>query len=110
MTPFTTERREVGGLIVLDLHGDLDRSGQPVLMDALPDDGTVVLDFEEVGYINSTGIAAVVSFLAGARANGVEVRAFGLTDHYRKIFEITRVADFMDMFDDEHAALAAEGV
>lgn len=110
MTPFTIERREVRGLTVLDLHGDLDRSGQPVLMEALPADGTVVLDFGEVGYINSTGIAAVVSFLAGARANEVTVRAYGLTDHYRKIFEITRVSDFLDMFDDEQAAVAAGGV
>ena len=37
---------------------------------------------------------------AGAR-DGIEVTAFGLSDHYREIFEITRLADFMTIADDE---------
>ncbi|MDX1449666.1 MAG: STAS domain-containing protein [Acidimicrobiia bacterium] len=67
----------------------------------------IVLDFTEVGYINSTGIAIVVGVLARARADGRQVRAFGLDEHYRKIFQITRIADFMAIFDDEMAAVAS---
>jgi anti-anti-sigma factor len=57
-------------------------------------------------YMNSTGIALVVSLLAEARKKQIEVRACGLTDHYRHIFEVTRLADFMPMFDDETTAVA----
>ena len=70
----------------------------------------MVLNFADAGYINSTGIALIVGLLARARADGIEVRACGLSDHYREIFEITRLADFMRIKTDETSALAgAEG-
>ena len=38
------------------------------------------------------------------------MKAFGLSDHYREIFEITRLADFMTIADDEQRAVSgAEG-
>jgi anti-anti-sigma factor len=63
-----------------------------------------VLDFADVEYINSTGIALIVGLLAQARARDVEVRATGLSDHYREIFEITRLADFMTIEEEEDHA------
>ena len=48
----------------------------------------------------------MVGALAKARASGRPVRAFGLTDHYREIFTITRLSDFMGIFEDETAAVA----
>ena len=59
----------------------------------------ITLDFEHCGYINSTGIALIVRFLAAARADGRTVRAAGLSPHYRQIFEITRLADYMEILD-----------
>jgi anti-anti-sigma regulatory factor len=47
-----------------------------------------------------------VQLLARARAAGVDVHAFGLTDHYRHIFEITRLADFVALHTDEASAVA----
>ena len=68
------------------------------------------LDFAAVDYINSTGIALIVGLLARARAAGLEVRAYGLTPHYREIFEITRLADFLAINPDEDSAVrGAEG-
>jgi anti-anti-sigma factor len=69
--------------------------------------GSIVLDFTDVDYINSTGIAVIVGILARARAAGRPIRAYGLSDHYREIFSITRIADFMAIYDDETAAVAA---
>jgi anti-anti-sigma factor len=65
------------------------------------------MDFRGVDYINSTGIAVIVGVLAMARAEGREVGAFGLTDHYREVFTITRLSDFMTIYDNETAAAAA---
>jgi len=59
----------------------------------------ITLDFERCGYINSTGIALIVRLLASARADGRTVRAAGLTPHYKQIFEITRLADYMEILD-----------
>ncbi len=55
----------------------------------------MVLDFTAADYINSTGIALIVRLLADARRLHCEVRARGLTEHYREIFRITRLSDFM---------------
>jgi anti-anti-sigma factor len=74
---------------------------------ATAEPGRVLLDFAAVDYINSTGIAVIVGILAKARAEGREVGAFGLTDHYREVFQITRLADFMAIYDNEDAAVAA---
>ena len=38
-----------------------------------------------------------------ARAEEREVGAFGLTDHYKEVFEITRLADFMHIYEDASA-------
>ncbi len=89
-----------GGAKILALHGDLDASGDGALTgayaEATADEiSAVVLDFAEAGYINSTGIAVIVGLLAQARTQGVTIAARGLSDHYREIFEITRLADFM---------------
>ncbi len=65
--------------------------------------GEIRLDFERVDYINSTGIAVIVGILAIARAEEREVGAFGLTDHYKEVFEITRLADFMHIYEDASA-------
>ena len=52
-----------------------------------------MLDFAAVDYINSTGIALIVSVLARARAERRKVVASGLSPHYREIFDITRLSD-----------------
>jgi anti-anti-sigma factor len=92
--------RERGGLTVLALHGDVNASAEAALQSAYAeatsgDPRSLVLDFADVEYINSTGIALIVSLLAQARARDIEIKASGLSDHYREIFEITRLADFM---------------
>jgi anti-anti-sigma factor len=71
---------------------------------------TIVLDFAAAEYINSSGIALIVGLLGQARGRGIEVQARGLSEHYREIFEITRLADFMTILDNEHSAAdGAEG-
>ena len=107
--------RRRDGVAVIDLAGDVNRGAEQALEGAWaqavaeqPD--AVVLNFEGAGYINSTGIALIVGLLARGRAAGIEVRAFGLTPHYREIFEITRLADFLAINPDEDSAVrGAEG-
>jgi len=107
--------REREGVAVIDLTGELNSSAEDVLNEAYAEataGGTdaVALNFEGADYINSTGIALIVGLLAQARKSGIEVKAFGLSDHYREIFEITRLADFMTITDNEDRALSgAEG-
>jgi len=94
------------GTAVIELTGDVDRDAEATLDAAysqVEQARMVVLDFSGVPYINSTGIAVIVGLLARARRNGQTLGARGLTDHYRQIFEITRLADFMTILDEEGA-------
>ena len=97
--------------VVVHLTGTVNRLAKEKLEasyeEAITRPGRVLLDFTGVDYINSTGIAVIVGVLAKARAEGREVAAFGLTDHYREVFQITRLADFMAIYEDEDAAVAA---
>lgn len=85
---------------VLGLVGDLNARAEAALDHAFtqtlaPSPTAVVLDFARTDYINSTGIALIVGLLGRARARGVAIRAEGLSPHYREIFEVTRLSDFM---------------
>jgi anti-anti-sigma factor len=59
-----------------------------------------------VDYINSTGIALLVGLLARAMKTQRKMAAYGLTDHYLEIFQITRLADFIKVYPDEASMLA----
>jgi anti-anti-sigma factor len=98
---------------VFDLAGDIDRDADAPLQQAydraLADGATaVLLNFAAVAYINSTGIAVIVGLLARARRDRRPISAFGLGEHYRRIFTITRLSDFIGLFPDEDSAVAGK--
>jgi anti-anti-sigma factor len=89
--------------VAVELVGDIDGRAEAALERAygqVADADAVLLDFARVDYINSTGIALIVGLLARARKNGQALSAAGLSRHYREIFEITRLADFMTIVED----------
>ena len=105
----TVTRTDDGSVVVMS--GTVNRAAKQAMEaayeEAVEQPGRVLMDFQSVDYINSTGIAVIVGVLAMARAEDREVGAFGLTDHYREVFSITRLSDFMTIYDDETAAVAA---
>jgi anti-sigma B factor antagonist len=105
------EVRQERGVVVLDLRGEINGFAQEALDVAysqaeINDPEAILLNFEDVDYINSTGIALIVGLLAKARASHKRLLAFGLSDHYVEIFEITRLSDFMSVFPDEQSAIS----
>ena len=112
MSEFDARVRSQEEMATIDLSGTIDGGAEAVLDAAYVACGdaearTVGLDFTDVDYINSTGIALLVSLLAKARRDDRPVAAWGLSEHYREIFEITRLADFLEVVSDEEAARAA---
>lgn len=108
---FRADVRRTDGHAVIDMHGNVDRGAEPALtaayQDAVAPGEPVLLNFADVDYINSTGIAVIVGLLAQARKEALSLTACGLSDHYRQIFQITRLSDFMPIFEDEETALGA---
>ena len=102
------------GTAVVDLPAQIDSTAEHALNDAYAaaaahGSTTVLLNFAGVEFLSSTGIALIVGILARARKEGRAISASGLSDHYREIFEITRLADFMTIYADEQTALGVTG-
>jgi anti-anti-sigma factor len=109
---FEAQVREFTGKAIIDMHGDINGLVEAELSEAYNQAestsiGPIILNFEGVDYINSTGIALIVGLLAQARKKHRQLVVFGLSDHYREIFDITRLSDFMAIFPDEDSALEA---
>ena len=109
---FGAEVRSHDSTGVIDLRGEINLGADQALLTAYEqavqdDPSTVVLNFAGVDYINSTGIALIVGLLARARKEHRTVRGFGLSEHYRQIFAITRLSDFMGIYADEDSAVTA---
>ena len=99
-----------GGMII-DMRGEINGSVEQALNAAYAEaeshnPETIVLNFTEVSYMNSTGIALIVALLARARSAKRQLAVYGLSEHYMEIFSITRLADFMTVFADEDSAVS----
>jgi len=107
--------RLVPGVAVLDLMGEINGFAEEALNAAYAeaesnDPEAILLNFEGVDYINSTGIALIVGLLARARASKRRLLACNLSEHYVEIFNITRLSDFMSVFPDEESAVVEASV
>lgn len=105
-------REPAPGVRVIDIKGELTAFCEPVLTEAYGDADqpgvkTVILNFEGLDYMNSGGIGLLVTILIRAQRKNQRLAAFGLTDHYREIFSLTRLDEAINISKDEAAAVAA---
>lgn len=112
MAHTTITIRRASTAAILDLHGDITTSSEQALMDAYAQasaNGTrcVMLNFTNLAYMNSGGIGLLVTLLIRANRARQRLLAYGLSDHYRQIFELTRLNDAIGIYDNEAAALRA---
>jgi anti-sigma B factor antagonist len=106
-----TQVRHQNGRAVIELQGEINGTAEAALNAAYAQaeqssPTAVLLNFQKIVYINSTGIALIVGLLAQARKSHRRLVVCGLSEHYQEIFRITRLSDFMQIFDDEPSALA----
>ena len=109
----TFDVRRHGPASVVDIKGDVTSGSEDVLMaayDVTGDVGSIVLNFTDLSYMNSGGIGLLVTLLVRAQRQRQGVLAYGLSDHYRQIFELTRLDEAVHIHDTEAEALAAAGV
>ena len=108
----TFEVRRHGRASIVDISGDVTSGSETVLMSAYEEAGdakAIVLNFSDLAYMNSGGIGLLVTLLVRANRRSQQLLAFGLSDHYRQIFELTRLDEAVGIHDSESAALAAAG-
>jgi anti-sigma B factor antagonist len=99
---------------LIDIKGDITAASEDVLMDAYgrasePGVRAIVLNFTGLDYMNSGGIGLLVTLLVRAQRQRQRMLAYGLSDHYRQIFELTRLDEAVAIHDSEDDAVAAAG-
>lgn len=104
--------RDRRAVVVIDLWGDLTASGADALLGAYETAAagpaqTILLNCRKMRYMNSQGIALVVEVLKRARRDDRRLIACGMAPHFAEIFAITRLSDYITLYEDERTALTA---
>jgi anti-sigma B factor antagonist len=97
---------------ILDIKGEINAYAENVIMDAYTQASSsgarnIVLNFEQLGYMNSSGIGLLVTLLIRVNRQKQRLLAFGLSDHYQQIFELTRLSEAIAIYKNEAEALKA---
>jgi anti-sigma B factor antagonist len=105
-------RRAGDRATIVDIEGDVTGFAEQVLMDAFTEAstgnrGVIILNFSGLDYMNSSGIGLLVTLLIRAQRRQQRLLAYGLSEHYRQIFELTRLDDAIPVYATEAKALAA---
>lgn len=105
-------RKATENACVLDIHGEINGAAEPALMDAYNKacangSRNILMNFTDLEYMNSSGIGLIVTLLIRARRQNQRLMAYGLNEHYRQIFELTRLNEAIAIYDNESQALRA---
>lgn len=97
---------------VIDIQGEINAFAENALMDAYTQASSagarnIILNFNGLDYMNSSGIGLLVTLLIRAKRQNQRLLAFGLTEHYQQIFELTRLNEAIMIYADEAQALGA---
>ena len=105
--------RNVGDVTVLDLKGRLTlNEGTQQLketFDRLTASGTkrIVLNLQEVSYVDSGGLGELVRSLAAVGRHGGSLKLINLTSKITDLLVITKLLTVFDSYDSESAALSS---
>jgi len=94
---------------VLSLRGPLTTENVPSFLNAVRRERTptMILDFSEVPYVDSSGLGSLVSACTSFQKAGRRVALTGVNPRVLKVFEITRVEPIFLMFPTVSDALEA---
>jgi anti-anti-sigma factor len=100
-----------GTASVIHIEGDITAAAENKLMDAYnqaSQNGTkgIILDFNQLNYMNSSGIGLLVTLLIRAKRQNQKLMAVGLSEHYQQIFELTRLNEAIAIHETAAAAKA----
>lgn len=104
--------RKLPGIGLVDIDGDITGSAEDALTAAYADavngdTQAFVLNFTDLDYMNSTGIGLLVTLLIRAQRQNHQLLAYGLSDHYHEIFQLTRLDEAIGIYASEADVMAA---
>lgn len=104
------KEKSVGEVVALELSGEIDINTSPEVrkaFDQLIKDQKkkILLNFAEVAYIDSSGLATLVEMLQRLKRIGGVLRLCNLSEKVKGLFEITKLEKLFSIFSSEEEAI-----
>ncbi|MFQ5648551.1 MAG: STAS domain-containing protein [bacterium] len=104
------ETRVKDDIGIIDIQGEVTSFSEKILEESyetLTGEGLIKIgfNFEKVSYINSAGMAIIISILTRSRKREQTLRCWGLTEHFQKIFDMVGITRYMEHARSEEEAL-----
>ena len=101
---------QLGELTFFDIRGDVTILSEPFLNKAYEnvnnqDTSKILLKFEKSAYINSGGISILIQLLSKTKKNNQEIGITGLSDHFKKIFNMVGITKFAHIYETRDEAV-----
>lgn len=105
-------RRVSASTSSIAIQGELSAFSEAALLAAYQEAATpttrvIILNFQGLEYMNSSGIGLLVTLLVRLKQQKQQLLACELSDHYRQIFALTRLSEAISLFATEQEAIAA---
>jgi len=106
------ESRPVGDVLVIQCHGRIVAGNEVYTMHAFVGDsivkyGDVVLQLDQVEFVDSSGLGAMVRLVQAARAKGGDLKLSGVPPKIRKTLEMTNLISQFETYDSVEEAITA---
>jgi anti-anti-sigma factor len=106
------ETKTEDGIVVINISGQLDAFTTPDVkaeFKTLTDSRNykLILNLEQVDYVNSTGIGAIVAVAQQVRRRKGDLKIYGMKPDIRKVFDLVGASKILEIFDSEQDALGS---
>ena len=106
------KKTEKDGITVLAIKGEVTINTSPELrrtFEELYDSGArkIVVDFEKVPYIDSSGLSVLIEMLQRFRQNGGAIALANMIDKIKYLFEIAKMDMLMSIYESQQEAIAS---
>jgi len=100
------------GIPVIAISGDVDLASSPKLREHLKSKTSekcpkLLLDFSDVSYIDSSGLATLIEYFQAAQSYGGKLAIANLSPRVRNVFEIVRLEQIFSLHPDVPSAVSA---
>jgi anti-sigma B factor antagonist len=99
--------KTINNYTILSLQGILNASSAPQLktyIAGLPDEQSIVFDLENVEFLDSSGLGALVGIARKKKTSNAVIKLARMNERVKKVFEITQAYTLFDIYDDVSAA------
>src|ERR1022692_334911 len=112
MMQLRLESRPVGDVLIIQCHGRVVAGNEVLTLhsyvgDSIDKYGDVVLQFDHVEFVDSSGLGALVRLMQAARSKGGDVKLCGLPPRIRKTLEMTNLLAQFETYDSLEEAITA---